>query len=115
MTVRKRALGSDFAKADAHVITQEEYDEIPELTEEDFKRGVLKIGDRVVSKAEFRKAWNKASRIGRPRSDNPKKAVNLRLDADVVAHFRATGPGWQTRINAALRKAARLPKEAKRA
>jgi uncharacterized protein (DUF4415 family) len=34
--------------------------------------------------------------------------VKLRLDAAVLAHFRATGPGWQTRINAALRKAARL-------
>ena len=115
MTERKRALSSDFAKADAHVITSEEYEEIPELTDEWFDKASLKIGDRVVNKAEFRKAWNKASRIGRPPSDNPKKAVTLRLDSDVVAHFRATGPGWQTRINAALRKAARLPKEAKRA
>jgi len=40
--------GSDLAKVDAHIITQEEYDEIPELTEEDFARGVFKIGDRVV-------------------------------------------------------------------
>jgi uncharacterized protein (DUF4415 family) len=32
--------------------------------------------------------------------------VKLRIDADVVAHFRATGPGWQTRINAALRRIA---------
>ncbi|MBF0355317.1 MAG: BrnA antitoxin family protein [Alphaproteobacteria bacterium] len=30
----------------------------------------------------------------------------MRLDAEVVAHFRAEGPGWQTRINQALRKAA---------
>ena len=115
MTAKKRASGSDWAKVDAHVLTQEEYDEIPELTEEDFDRGVLRIGDRLVSAAEFRKAWNKASRTGRPRSDNPKKAVNLRLDADVVAHFRATGPGWQTRINETLRTAARLPKQANRA
>jgi uncharacterized protein (DUF4415 family) len=34
--------------------------------------------------------------------------VNLRLDPDVLAHFRATGPGWQSRINEALRKAAGL-------
>jgi uncharacterized protein (DUF4415 family) len=74
-----------------------------------------RAGGAPVNKAEFRKAWNKASRIGRPPSDNPKKAVTLRLDSDVVAHFRATGPGWQTRIDAALRKAARLPKGAKRA
>jgi uncharacterized protein (DUF4415 family) len=47
-------------------------------------------------------------RRGRPRSDNPKKAVSLRLDADVVAHFRHSGPGWQSRINDELRKAAGL-------
>jgi len=41
---------------------------------------------------------------GRPLSDRPKQQVTLRLDADVIEHFRATGPGWQTRINAALRE-----------
>ena len=46
--------------------------------------------------------------VGRPKSANPKEALNIRLDADVLEHFRATGPGWQTRINAALRKAAGL-------
>jgi len=44
---------------------------------------------------------------GRPPSPNPKQAVNLRLDADVLAHFRSTGPGWQTRINETLRRAAK--------
>ncbi|MGO8915861.1 MAG: BrnA antitoxin family protein [Stellaceae bacterium] len=47
-------------------------------------------------------------RGGRPKSVSPKVAVSLRLDPDVLAHFRATGPGWQSRINAALRKLARL-------
>ena len=47
-------------------------------------------------------------RVGRPASTHPKLAVNVRLDPDVVAHFRDSGPGWQTRINAALRKAAGL-------
>ena len=46
--------------------------------------------------------------VGRPKSLHPKEALNIRLDADVLDHFRATGPGWQTRINAALRKAAGL-------
>lgn len=41
---------------------------------------------------------------GRPVSDAPKKQVTLRLDQDVIEHFRSTGPGWQTRINDALRK-----------
>jgi uncharacterized protein (DUF4415 family) len=34
--------------------------------------------------------------------------VTLRLDADVIAKFRETGPGWQSRMNEALRKAAGL-------
>lgn len=40
---------------------------------------------------------------GRPVSENPKAHVNLRLDADVVDAFRASGAGWQTRLNAALK------------
>ena len=40
---------------------------------------------------------------GRPPSANPKEHLNIRLDADVVAAFRRTGPGWQTRLNQALR------------
>ena len=45
---------------------------------------------------------------GRPKSENPKVAVSLRLDQEVVARFKASGPGWQTRINDALRDAAGL-------
>ena len=47
-------------------------------------------------------------RGGRPKAAAPKELTTLRLDPDVLAHFRATGPGWQTRINEALRKAAGL-------
>jgi uncharacterized protein (DUF4415 family) len=35
-----------------------------------------------------------------------KETVTLRIDQDVLEHFQAEGPGWQERINAALRKAA---------
>jgi uncharacterized protein (DUF4415 family) len=44
---------------------------------------------------------------GRPRLADVKRLVSLRLDPDVVARFRATGPGWQSRINAVPR--AHLP------
>lgn len=37
-----------------------------------------------------------------------KETVSLRLDRDVLAHFQDDGPGWQDRINVALRKAAGL-------
>ena len=42
------------------------------------------------------------SRGGRPRAANPKPAVNLRLDAQVLDHLRRSGAGWQTRVNKAL-------------
>ena len=70
-------------------------DEAPPLTREWFERADLYRGDNLV-------------RRGRPKSVSPKQAVNLRLDADVLEYFRNTGPGWQSRINEALRKAAGL-------
>jgi uncharacterized protein (DUF4415 family) len=45
-------------------------------------------------------------RRGRPPSDNPKLALKLRIDRDIVEKFKATGDGWQTRMNDALRRAA---------
>jgi uncharacterized protein (DUF4415 family) len=41
---------------------------------------------------------------GRPRSANPKVPMSIRLDQDVVAKFKATGPGWQSRMNDVLRR-----------
>ena len=49
-------------------------------------------------------------RRGRPPLANPKQEVKLRIDPDVVAAFKAGGPGWQTRMNEALRRAAGLKK-----
>ncbi|MBA3516872.1 MAG: BrnA antitoxin family protein [Rhizobiales bacterium] len=40
---------------------------------------------------------------GRPKSDAPKEQVTLRLDPDVVQHFKETGPGWRALINKELR------------
>ena len=34
-----------------------------------------------------------------------KKHISIRLDADLAEHFRSSGPGWQTRLNDALRRA----------
>lgn len=39
---------------------------------------------------------------GRPRQDETKVSVTMRLDAKIVEHFKSEGPGWQTRINALL-------------
>jgi uncharacterized protein (DUF4415 family) len=70
-------------------------DDAPELTEAFFDRAEIRDGDKVI-------------RRGRPPLPNPKQAVKLRLDADVLAAYRKTGAGWQTRINADLRKARKL-------
>ena len=48
---------------------------------------------------------NTKRRGGRPRSAAKKQAVSIRLDSEVVEKFRATGPGWQSRINEALKRA----------
>lgn len=44
----------------------------------------------------------------KPALPGAKEMVSLRIDRDVLDHFQADGPGWQDRINAALRKAAGL-------
>jgi uncharacterized protein (DUF4415 family) len=64
-----------------------------------FERAELREGDRRIRPARA---------VGRPRKEVTKEAVNIRLDADVVAYFRSTGRGWQSRINDALRKLAGL-------
>jgi len=44
-------------------------------------------------------------RMGRPPAARPKQATTIRLSPDVMDAFRATGKGWQARIDAALREA----------
>ena len=72
-------LKSDLAKVDSHVVRPHEYEEIPELSEEALARAVVNKG-------------------GRPISANPRKLISIRLPADVIERWRATGPGWQTRM-----------------
>ncbi|MFC3075797.1 BrnA antitoxin family protein [Shinella pollutisoli] len=45
---------------------------------------------------------------GRPPAESPRRQVSIRLDPDVIEYFKATGKGWQARMNDALRKAAGL-------
>ena len=52
--------------------------------------------------------WREASikrGPGRPPVATKRPTLNMRVDADVLAALKATGPGWQTRINALLRDA----------
>lgn len=43
-------------------------------------------------------------RRGRPAPQGRKESVTIRYDREVLAAFRATGPGWQSRMNAALKE-----------
>ncbi|MCZ7910649.1 BrnA antitoxin family protein [Agrobacterium leguminum] len=49
------------------------------------------------------------ARRGRPKADAPKTPVTIRLDPDLVEHYKAMGKGWQSRINSDLRKLSGLP------
>ena len=70
---------------DAHKIQSNEYEELPELT------------DEMLSRARVDKG-------GRPFSPNPRKLISLLLPANVIERWKATGPGWQTRMAERLSK-----------
>ena len=81
----RRSLKSDLARVDAHVTKAEEYEDLPELT------------DDMLARAKVNKG-------GRPLSPNPRKLISLRLPTDVIEQWKATGPGWQTRMAERLSK-----------
>lgn len=83
--VSRRSLRSNLQQVDAHAIAPDEYADLPELTEEMLSRASLNKG-------------------GRPVSANPRKPISLRLPAEVIERWRATGPGWQTRMADRLSK-----------
>jgi uncharacterized protein (DUF4415 family) len=70
-------------------------DDAPELTDEWFRSAEQNENGVPV-------------RRGRPKLAKPKQQLNLRIDADVIDRFKSDGPGWQSRINEALRKAVKL-------
>jgi uncharacterized protein (DUF4415 family) len=68
-----------MARIDAHVVQEGEYDELPELDETMLARARINRG-------------------GRPVAKNPRQLLSIRLPADVIDRWKATGPGWQTRM-----------------
>jgi len=83
------------------------------MTDDELDRAEFSIGNVVVRPARDADG-NPLPRLnplpaGRPPlGDAPKRQVTLRLDGDIIDRFKAGGPGWQSRINAALRGAAGL-------
>lgn len=74
-------------------------DDAPHLDRDWFERAEIREDSRLIQPARA---------VGRPKKNAPKVAVSIRLDSEVLAYFRASGRGWQSRINEALRKAVGL-------
>jgi uncharacterized protein (DUF4415 family) len=72
----------------------------------DLESDLYDPNDRKAVEDFWRTATIKRGR-GRPASDVKRPTLNMRVDAGVLDAFKATGPGWQTRINAVLLEAVR--------
>lgn len=83
-----------------------DFDENPEWTEEDFR--VARPAGEVMSPEHAALLVRQPGRPKGSTKSDAKQQVALRLDRDVVEKFKASGPGWQTRMNEALRRAAGL-------
>ena len=68
-------------------------DSLPEITDAWIAGADLYNGDNLV-------------RRGRPKLANPRQLLSLRLPPQIIARWKATGPGWQTRMAKALEKTA---------
>lgn len=79
------------AKRKGSVRTSPNNDEAPEITESWIAEAELRHGKTLV-------------RRGRPKLENAKQLLSLRLRPDVIALWRATGPGWQTRMAEVLER-----------
>ena len=77
-------------------------DDAPELDEAFFHNATPLIGDKPVSPAQYAKAVRRGRPVGTTK-DVTKVATTIRLSPEVSTAFRATGHGWQTRIDAALK------------
>lgn len=104
MSEKSSNFKTDWAKFDAHVITPDEYEEMPELTEANLAEATPHIGGREVSWPEFKTVAAAQLKRGRPKSDNNKVLLSLRYSPEVVDFFRSTGDGWQTRMDEALKQ-----------
>jgi uncharacterized protein (DUF4415 family) len=75
-------------------------DEAPAWSRDAFQRAALHRGGELLRPAE-----GTLTKRGRPKLENPKRQVTLRLDGEVIDRLKAAGPGWQSRANEILRKA----------
>ena len=76
-------------------------DDAPELGDDFFEKATPMIAGEVVTREEYVAAVKK--RMGRPRAAVPRPTLNMRIDPDVLEALKASGRGWQTRVNDLLR------------
>lgn len=88
----KKAAEQGYTKADWDAVSDN-----PPLTDEEIKN--LRPAKEVLPPAFFEELDKARKARGRPPLDKPKKPVTIRLNPDTVAKFKATGPGWQSRIS----------------
>lgn len=75
-------------------------EDAPQWTQEQFDRAEVALGGDILEPAQGTLTRPR----GRPRKADAKMHIHIRLSPQVVGHFRATGPGWQTRIDEVLRR-----------
>jgi uncharacterized protein (DUF4415 family) len=76
-------------------------DDAPELTDEEIKKL------RPAREWFAERGIPMPKPIGRPKAEAVKRSVTIRMDEDVVDYFKASGPGWQTRMHEVLAREAR--------
>lgn len=79
------------AKRKKSVRTSAEWNEAPQITEQWLAGADLYQGKKLI-------------RRGRPKLENPRKLLSLRLPPEVIANWKASGPGWQTRMAKVLER-----------
>jgi uncharacterized protein (DUF4415 family) len=75
-------------------------DDAPEWTQQQFDRAEVAVGGKVIAPAQGTLTRPR----GRPKKADAKVHIHIRLSPQVLGHFRATGPGWQRRIDEVLRR-----------
>jgi uncharacterized protein (DUF4415 family) len=70
-------------------------DDAPSLTRDWFEQADFYDGGKLV-------------RRGRPKLEKTKQQISIRLDPDLIERLKASGPGWQSRVNDILRKAVQI-------
>lgn len=72
-----------------------------EAEDAEINRGIAADPDTYVPSDE---AFARMKRRGRPKADSQKVQLTVRYDQDIIEAFKASGPGWQSRMNNALRE-----------